>query len=115
MPNGHGKGIAVKIRVIDRDGADHLLDAEPGAKAMEVIRDAGLDIKAECGGNCICATCHVYVEEAWRDKLAPRLEDENETLSEAYLSLPASRLSCQIVLDDRLDGLTLTLAPEYSY
>ncbi len=77
---------------------------------MEVIRDWGLNIKAECGGAASCATCHVYVDEAWLEKLAEPSDDEEDLLYTAKGRQPNSRLSCQILLNDELDGLKLTLA-----
>ena len=79
---------------------------------MEVIRDYGLPIKAECGGACSCATCHVYVAEEWLGKLFPPREEEIEMLDQAFHVHDNSRLSCQILMSDALDGLHVTLAPE---
>ena len=61
---------------------------------MEVIRDWGLNIKAECGGSCSCATCHVWVDEAWFDKLHPPTDDEEDLLFSTLDKKPTSRLSC---------------------
>lgn len=80
---------------------------------MEVIRDAGLPVKAECGGCCVCATCHVYVDEAWFGKVGDAGDEETDMLDEACEPGATSRLSCQIVLDESHDGLKVTLAPEY--
>ena len=102
----------MNVTVTDRDGAAHRLAAEEGGKLMEVIREAGLPIRAECGGNCICSTCHVYVDEAWIDRLPARSNDEVETLDLAVEVRPTSRLSCQIVMTEALDDLSVTLAPE---
>jgi len=77
---------------------------------MEVIRDWGLNIMAECGGSCTCATCHVYVEGDWFDKLPPPSDDEEDLLFSTLDKKPNSRLSCQILLSEELDGLTVTLA-----
>ncbi len=79
---------------------------------MEIIRDNGLPIKAECGGALECATCHVYVADAWWDRLVPKSDEEDEKLDEAFLVKRHSRLSCQILMRDDLDGLEVTLAPE---
>ena len=104
----------MKINVIDRDGTRHELDATPGWKVMEVIREAGLDIKAECGGCCVCSTCHVYVDDAWVDRLPGRADDEEEILDDACELKETSRLSCQLLMAEELDGLTVTLAPEWA-
>jgi 2Fe-2S ferredoxin len=101
-----------KIYVTDRDGVEHELEATPGMKVMEIIRDAGLPIEAACGGCCACATCHVYADQAWWDKLPEQEEDEQDMLDLAVEVRPNSRLSCQIEFDDSLDGLKVTLAPE---
>jgi 2Fe-2S ferredoxin len=101
----------MKILVTDQCGKEHELEGLDGWRVMEVIRDWGLDIKAECGGSCTCATCHVWVDPAWYGRL-PAPDDEEEDL--IYSSLdrkPNSRLSCQILLSDDLDGLKVTLTP----
>lgn len=101
----------MKLIVTDQDGKAHELEALEGWRVMEVIRDYGLPIKAECGGACACATCHVYVDPEWIDKLYPIRADEEEKLDEAFEVEPNSRLSCQILMSEELDGLEVTLAP----
>lgn len=96
----------------DRDGVAHELPALEGWRIMEIIRDNGLPIKAECGGALECATCHVYVADSWVDKLVPKSDEEDEKLDEAFLVKRNSRLSCQILMRDDLNGLEVTLAPE---
>jgi 2Fe-2S ferredoxin len=100
------------ILCTDREGAVHNLQALEGWRVMEIIRDNGLPIKAECGGALECATCHVYVAEAWQDKLVPKSDEEDEKLDEAFMVKRNSRLSCQILMRDDLNGLQITLAPE---
>ncbi len=100
------------ILCTDRDGEQHRLPALEGWRVMEIIRDNGLPIKAECGGSLECATCHVYVEPLWWDKLVPKRDDEDEKLDEAFLVKRTSRLSCQIIMSEELDGLEVTLAPD---
>jgi len=103
----------MKLIVTDRDGKIHQLDAIEGWRAMEVIRDWGLPIKAECGGACACATCHVYIDDTWLKRLPPPTEEETDMLyDEAFEVKENSRLSCQILMSDALDGLSVTLAPE---
>ena len=104
----------MKIDVLDRDGTLQALALEPGVSLMEAMRDAGLPVKAECGGNCICSTCHVYVESGWLDRLPPKASGEEETLDEACEPRANSRLACQIPLTADLDGLRVTLAPDWS-
>ncbi len=101
----------MKIYVTDMDGTEHALDAIEGWRVMEIIRDHGLPIKAECGGCCACGTCHVYVDEGWIDRLYPMRDDEEEMLDLAFGVVDRSRLSCQIIMSEELDGLKLTLAP----
>lgn len=101
----------MKIFVTDYDGVEHELEALEGWRVMEIIRDYGLPIKAECGGACSCATCHVYVDEEWFGKLHPMEPEEEDMLDEAYDVKDNSRLSCQILMSEELDGLKVTLAP----
>lgn len=100
----------MKIHVTDQDGQEHELEGLDGWRTMEVIRDWGLNIKAECGGACSCATCHVYVDQDWFDKLPPPSDDEEDLLYSTLDKKPNSRLSCQILLNEDLDGLRVTLA-----
>ena len=100
------------IIVLDREGKEHKLNAQNGLTIMEIIRDAGLDIEAACGGCCACATCHVYIDDKWLHKLDPIDDDEESMLDQAFDVKKNSRLSCQIQLNEELDGLELELAPE---
>lgn len=101
----------MKIIVTDQAGETHELEGLEGWRVMEVIRDWGLDIKAECGGACACATCHVYVEGEWLDVVGAPGDEEEDMLDSVGDVRPNSRLSCQILCSDALDGLELTLAP----
>ena len=100
----------MKIYVTDLDGHEHALDAVAGWRVMEIIREHGLDMKAECGGCCACSTCHVYVDTAWLDKTQPKSAEEDDMLDEAFELRENSRLSCQIIMSEALDGLKVTLA-----
>ncbi len=102
-----------KVFVTDRDGARHEVTGEIGWSVMEIIRDNNLPIEAACGGCCACATCHVYVDPAWLAKLPEADDDENMMLDEAFEVRENSRLSCQIKYTADLDGLEVTLAPEF--
>lgn len=103
---------ALTLYVIDQEGTHHKLPALSGWRIMEIIRDHDLPIRAECGGSCACATCHVYVDEPWRDKIPPTSEDEDYMLDSVDgFDAQRSRLSCQILMQEDLDGLTVTLAP----
>ena len=101
----------MKIRVTDQSGTSHELEALEGWRVMEVIRDWGLNIKAECGGALSCATCHVYVAPDWIDTVGAPSAEEEDMLDTVGDVQPTSRLSCQILMSDALDGLTVTLAP----
>lgn len=102
-----------KVTAVDRDGNQHEISAESGANLMEILRDAGLDVEAICGGQCICSTCHVYIDEKWTDRLPRRADAEQVLVEDSGHFQQNSRLSCQIDFSDELDGLSLTLAPEY--
>ena len=102
----------MKILVTDFEGQTRELDALEGWRVMEIIRDHGLPIRADCGGACCCATCHVYVDPAWVPKLAPASLDERDLLDDQGIGLQEnSRLSCQILMSEDLDGLHVTMAP----
>ena len=95
-----------KISYIEHDGTERTVDAEVGATVMETaIRNSVPGIVAECGGACSCATCHVHVDEAWREKVGPPSPMEEDMLDFAFDVRPTSRLSCQIKVTDELDGL----------
>ena len=102
----------MRIIATDRKGQVHTLEGRDGWSVMEILRDAGLDIAAECGGACACATCHIYVTGGWFEKLPPRSDGEIDMLDMALAVEPNSRLSCQITCGPELDGLEVTIAPE---
>lgn len=100
------------ITVITRDGETHTIPAENGVSVMEIIRDAGIDdLAALCGGSCSCATCHVYIESGNADMLA-RSAAEDDLLSGSDYQTDSSRLSCQLIFNDTMEGLRVTIAPE---
>lgn len=97
-----------KITYIAPDGTKFDVDAENGSTVMEnAIKNAVPGIEAECGGACACATCHVYVDDAWTDKTGAPEAMEEDMLDFAYDVQPNSRLSCQIKVSDALDGLVV--------
>ena len=102
----------MKIRVIDRDGNKHELEGDSNSTLMEILRDADLDIEAACGGCCACATCHVYINDQWLEKINSKEDDEESMLDQAFDVRNTSRLSCQISLSDELDGIELEIAKE---
>ena len=102
----------MKIIAKDRKGKVHELEGRDGWSVMEILRDGGLDVAAECGGACACATCHVHVDPEWAAKLPPRESEENETLDGATDVRPNSRLACQVIFKPELDGIRLTLTKD---
>jgi 2Fe-2S ferredoxin len=101
------------IIVTSRAGQQITLEAQAGMTVMEVIRDASVDEPfALCGGVCSCATCHVYVDAAFADRMPAMSDDENDLLDSSGDRRANSRLSCQIPFDPALDGLSVEVAPE---
>ena len=103
----------MKMIVTGRDNTEKTIEAEPGTSVMEAIRDNGFDeLLALCGGCCSCATCHVYVDEAFLAKLPELTDDESDLLDSSDHRQANSRLSCQIPISGNLEGLRVTIAPE---
>jgi 2Fe-2S ferredoxin len=99
-----------QVTFLTHDGREHAVEAENGATLMETaIRNMVPGIEAECGGACACATCHVYVDEAWKEVVGEPGPMEEDMLDFAYDVRPTSRLSCQIKISDRLAGLKVTV------
>lgn len=97
-----------KITFIQPDGSSQVVEAEAGLTVMEAAKkNLVAGIEAECGGACACATCHVYVDEAWRAKVGKPTAMEEDMLDFAFDVRDESRLSCQIKVADALDGLVL--------
>ena len=102
-----------KIVVVNRAGEEKTVEADAGLSVMEAIRDNGFDeLLALCGGCCSCATCHVYIDPAFADKVAPMSEDENDLLDSSDHRNEFSRLSCQVPVTADLDGMKVTLAKD---
>ena len=104
----------VDVVVTGRDGSAQRLQATSGCALMDSLRDADTGIEGTCGGAMSCGTCHVYMDPAWADRLPPKGEDEAamlEAISDFVELRPTSRLSCQIPMDEALDGLQLEIAP----
>jgi ferredoxin, 2Fe-2S len=98
----------VKIIFIDVGGTARSVDGEVGSTVMETaIKNGVPGIEAECGGACACSTCHVYIEEEWRDRVGGPSPMEEDMLDFAFEVQPNSRLSCQIKVAEELDGLTV--------
>lgn len=102
-----------KITYIEHSGKEHVVDAKPGMTVMEAaVNNSVPGIDADCGGACACATCHVYVDPAWVDKTGVAASMEESMLDFASHQQENSRLSCQITINDDLDGLVVRL-PEH--
>ena len=98
--------------VKNREGTETHLDAQTGISLMENIRDLDASVDAICGGLCSCATCHVFVEPDWGERLPGRSPEETGLLENSESFDPErSRLSCQILMTEELDGLSLEVAP----
>jgi 2Fe-2S ferredoxin len=98
-----------RITYVEFDGTQHSIEVPPGQSVMEgAVRNGVPGIDADCGGNCACATCHVYVDEAWLGRVEGPLEGEKSMLEYVQKAKPNSRLSCQIAVTPELDGLVVS-------
>tara|TARA_Y100000758_G_scaffold190530_1_gene135763 strand:- start:90 stop:410 length:321 start_codon:yes stop_codon:yes gene_type:complete len=99
-----------KIKYIEHKGKSHTIDVANGLSVMEgAIQNNIPGIDADCGGSMACATCHVYVKEEWFDKLPKKEDREEDMIDMAYEPNKFSRLSCQLIVSDELDGLVVKL------
>ena len=99
-----------KITYIEHNGKSHTIDVQNGLTVMEgAVQNDIPGIDADCGGSMACATCHVYVKEDWLNKIPPKNEGEDDMLDQAYEPKPSSRLSCQLIVSDDLNGLIVNL------
>jgi ferredoxin, 2Fe-2S len=99
-----------KITFIQPDESSTVVEAEPGLTVMEAAKKNDIaGIEAECGGACACATCHVYVDPEWKDKVGSAEEMEEDMLDFAFDVRAESRLCCQIKVSDELDGLVVRI------
>ncbi len=99
-----------KITYIEHSGKSHTVEVPSDLSVMEgAIQNNIPGIDADCGGACACATCHVYVDEKWFDKLSKKIESEQDMLDMAFEPNKFSRLSCQLIITDDLDGLVVKL------
>jgi 2Fe-2S ferredoxin len=102
-----------KLIVVNRAGEETEVDVADGLTVMEAIRDNGFDeLLALCGGCCSCATCHVHVDPAFKDRLPAMSEDEDDLLESSDHRDANSRLGCQVPFTSDLDGLRVTIAQE---
>ena len=104
-----------KITYIDSNGNSKTIEIEKGLSVMEgAIQNNIPGIDADCGGSMACATCHVYVEEKWLDKLPKAEEGEIDMIDMAFEPKKNSRLSCQLIVTDEMDGLEVTTPEKQS-
>ena len=99
-----------KITYIENNGKEHTIDVQNGLTVLEgAVQNDFPGIDADCGGSMACATCHVYVKDEWYDKLDEKSEGEDDMIDQAYEPKKNSRLSCQITVSDKIDGLIVHL------
>ncbi len=99
-----------KITYQTHDNKTYTIDVQNGLTVMEgAIQNDITGIDADCGGGMACATCHVYVKEQWLDKLSPKEDGEEDMLDMAFEPKNNSRLSCQLIVSDELDGLEVNI------
>ena len=100
------------LRIVDRDGVEHEVSGRPGLKLMESLRELDYGVAAICGGMCSCATCHVYIDPEWLERLPPMMSDERELITELAHHQDNSRLSCQVEFTAELSGMRVKIAPD---
>ena len=99
-----------KITYIEHNGKSHQIEVANGLTVMEgAVQNNIVGIDADCGGSCACATCHVYVDEKWFNKLSKKEDTEEDMLDMAFEPNKFSRLSCQITVTDELDGMVVKM------
>tara|TARA_B100000963_G_scaffold288286_1_gene257572 strand:+ start:435 stop:755 length:321 start_codon:yes stop_codon:yes gene_type:complete len=99
-----------KITYVEHNGTQHTIDVQNGLTVMEgAIQNDIPGIDADCGGSMACATCHVYVKDEWYNKLDEKTEGEDDMIDQAYDPKKNSRLSCQITVSDKIEGLVVHL------
>lgn len=98
-----------RIIFIEPDGNRREIDAPAGLSIMEIAHKFDVDLEGACEGSLACSTCHVIVEPDWYERLLPAREDEEDMLDLAWGLTKTSRLGCQIIMNDELDGLTVRL------
>lgn len=106
----------VKITFVEHDGLRTEVEAEPGLSLMKAATYGGVPgISADCGGNCACGTCRIYVPEEWRERLSAQRSSENEMIDYSQDRTEGVRLACQIKVTEELDGLVLDLPESQHY
>ena len=105
----------VKIIYIEHDGTEHQVDVDVGTSIMEgAVSNSIPGIDADCGGSMACATCHIYVNDKWFDKIPAAEDAEVDMIDMAFEPKKNSRLSCQIIISDELDGLIINIPSKQS-
>src|SRR3546814_19987158 len=105
----------MKVIATDREGGMHELPFQEGDTLMEVLTSEDLGVRAECGGCCACATCHVYVPPQWLDRLLPQSDDEIDLLHTAFAVATHSRLSCPAAIPPSFSALAAPIPPAWDY
>ena len=100
----------ITIKIVEHDGTEAVIEGTIGHSLMEELRARGA-VEASCGGQCACATCHVYIDDAWMSLAGAPSETEIDLLDSSMERQPNSRLSCQVLLTSALDGLMVKVAP----
>ena len=104
----------MKLLVTDRQGEEHTVEATVGESLMLSLRTHDL-VDATCSGSCSCATCHLFIGEAWVSDLPPPSDDEAEVIEFLKFAQEDSRLSCQLIVTEALEGMKITVAPEEGF
>ena len=98
-----------KITFIEPDGKEKVIEAEHGLSLLEVAHNNGIDLEGACEGSLACSTCHIVVEKSFFDSLPEPSEEEEDMLDLAFGLTHTSRLGCQIIVDEKLDGMKVTI------
>ena len=101
-----------KITIVDPNGMSREVDAPVGKSVLDIAQANNYDVEGACEGSLACSTCHVIIDPAWYDKLKPAVEEEEDMLDLAYGLTRTSRLCCQVLMTEELDGLVVTLPAE---
>lgn len=103
--------MSIQINVIDANGMQQRLQADPGSSLMELLRDQSSGVEGVCGGCCACGTCHIVLESDWQPLLGTAQPEEEALLDALDERTSGSRLSCQLRLSHEMDGLSLRIVP----
>ncbi|QDH13450.1 2Fe-2S iron-sulfur cluster binding domain-containing protein [Formicincola oecophyllae] len=98
-----------RMTFVEPDGTRHEVDAKKGLSVLEIAQEHDIDLEGACEGSLACATCHVIVDPEWADRIPGATEDEEDMLDLAFDLQPTSRLGCQIIMNDDLDGLVVQI------